>query len=214
MISLVRKNFLIAKFQTIFMAIFSVTVFPILYSRMSDSPVSEYILYFLLLVVSVVLINNGISIIETSNEKAVSYLVITPYGRVKYIVSKYIFDISIMIGLTFILIIEKMILSIGRKLDIRIILTLFIIVVIYRCFIIPIEVKYGYEKSKFIGMISVMLFPFALPYIFSNIDMTKLNLTFLEMSNSLLFVLGVMILVVIMVASCYVSVKLFKDKEL
>jgi hypothetical protein len=76
-------------------------------------------------------------------------------------------------------------------------------------------VKFGYEKSKFIGMISVMFFPFALPYVFSNIDLTKVDLSFLDVCSRQVFVLIVMIMSgIIMFASCCVSVKLFKDKEL
>ena len=97
MISLLKKDYMIAKLQILFMIGFVILALPFLGMRMQSGVIGGYVLYFILLFTFVLLLTNTISIAEATNGRALAYLCATPYSRTQLVREKYLFDISLVV---------------------------------------------------------------------------------------------------------------------
>ncbi|PHU35407.1 ABC-2 transporter permease [Pseudobutyrivibrio ruminis] len=215
MFALVRKNFIIAKRQLLFMMLFGMITYPILYYRMGAAVLAEYLLVFMILMITILLINNTISLAETTDEKALAYICITPYGRKNVVISKYIFDLIMCLYTVILLLLEKELMHIGEKFHPNIICLFIVIAIICRCVLIPIEIKFGYEKAKYFSMIAVMVFPFVLPMLINSVQPKNIIKIVDSICNSYtMFAMLVLIGCVSVGVSLYLSISIFKKKEL
>lgn len=215
MISLLKKDYMIAKLQILFMIGFVILALPFLGMRMQSGVIGGYVLYFILLFTFVLLLTNTISIAEATNGRALAYLCATPYSRTQLVREKYLFDISLVVIYNILYFAESLFVKQVESMNGYVAGAFILVVIIFRCVYIPIEIKLGYEKAKFASMLAVMVFPFALPMIFNKIDFTKINLDFIEKIPVLVrygIVYGVMLLVIFI--SCTVATRIFEKKEL
>ncbi len=151
---------------------------------------------------------------------------ILPVDRKIIVSARYIY--AIFIGLTgaFISIIFSFIISkIFNKAFIleEIFFTLSILILIY-CFLVafqfPIYFKLGYDKAKMLGVLPLLIISFGVLFLttFSkNIEMTAFinNLNLLIQGNfALLSIIFLVIGIAILILSCFISLKIYKNKEL
>lgn len=105
-----------------------------------------------------------------------------------------------------------------HSVDIIIIAAAFLTMCLLRGFMIPVELKFGYEKTKYISVIVIMLICFGIPLFIKNMgsDLTNNSLFDLFFSqpqhvlNILLFVVGI----VISIISYIISYSIIQNKEL
>ena len=177
------------------------------------------LVFFIITIVMMLMLPGTISMNESKYEKAYSYLSITPYSRFQLVICKYIFDLIIFLAIIIIYYLETIFLSryVGN-LEVIVIAITFFSVSIIRGFIIPLEFKFGYEKTKYISIIVLMIVCFGVPLLTRYFSIDFFNnflLDFiLNLHRSILSILIFIISIAISILSIQISYKIFFNKEL
>lgn len=216
---LIRKDFLLVRKYVFLMMIFSAIAPPLLLWNMDveDMFLDFYgiMIFFLVLFVIVLFLSNSVSLIEETYNKGCAYLCTTPYGRNQMVLSKYVF--SYLIFGCYCLIYELTSLLLPKytiSLTFEKIAISFFIVSIFRCVLIPLEYKFGYEKAKYIITMLIIGMPFITSMFFDSIDITKIN--FSKIMDMDIIWRGVLIVTLLIVnaVSMALSCHIFKKKDL
>ena len=206
---------ILTKSQIAFMLLFSCIAIPVLSGRMDAGGIGDGLIFFMVLFVLVMLLPNTVSMAETADERVTAYLCATPYSRKQMVLSKYIFDICIVVVYFFIYTLESMVFQDVGRVGGLTASVLIAVIFLYRGAYIPLEYKVGYEKAKYIGMASIMLLPFLLPTLLNNIDIEKLDfsvITALPVWLKYVMVYGGILLW--LTVSYMLSERIFEKKEL
>lgn len=212
---LIIKDFKLLMMQkSFFITLVFVAVF---FSITTDS---VFVIGFLTMICSMFVLST-ISYDEFDNGNA--FLFSLPITRKGYVIEKYIF--GIMIG----------VISLVLSTIIACILTLFLngtitndlflvslfyipIVLVLQSLMLPLQIKFGSEKSR-IAIFIVVAIIFIIGYGFNelirilNIDFTSLVNTVLTMNISMILMIIMFLSLIIMFISCKISMKIIKNKE-
>lgn len=168
--ALMIKNYLLLKKQICFILIFCVCVTPVLLRSMKDAgKIGNYLVYFLFDIILLITIPGTISIAESRDRRAVSFLCMMPIRREWLAAEKYITDLLLVAGYALIYAIEAAVGIVG-KLDICKCLMITVVSLVFRYVYIPLEVRFGYERTKFIMTFAGLLLPFGLPVLLKKLD--------------------------------------------
>lgn len=216
---LMRKDFLLVRKYACFMILFSAIAPPLLLWNMhAESGLVEFygmMIFFLVLFVTVLFLSNSVSLVDEKYKKGCAYLCTTPYGRNQIVLSKYAFSYVIFViycviyGLTSLAVPEYTISLTFEKIAIS-----FFAVSIFRCVLIPLEFKFGYEKTKYIITMLIIGMPFLISIVFHNIDITKINLSNIANMDIIWRTALIVVLLVFNVISMALSCYIFKKKDL
>lgn len=212
---LIIKDFKLLMMQKSFFI--TLAIVAVFFSITTDS---VFVIGFLTMICSMFVLST-ISYDEFDNGNA--FLFSLPITRKGYVIEKYIF--GIMIG----------IISLVLSTIIACILTLFLngtitndlflvslfyipIVLVLQSLMLPLQIKFGSEKSR-IAIFIVVAIIFIIGYGFNelirilNIDFTSLVNTVLTMNISMILMIIMFLSLIIMFISCKISMKLIKNKE-
>lgn len=216
---LIRKDLLLIRKYVLFMIFFS-AIAPslLLWNMHAEAGFFDFygiMVFFLVLFVIVLFLSNSVSLIEETYKKGCAYLCTTPYGRNQMVLSKYIFSYLIFAGYCLIyglthFVLPKYTISLSFE---KIAISFFAISV-FRCILIPLEYKFGYEKAKYIITMLIIGMPFITSMLFGSIDITKSDF-FQIMDMNIVWRGGLIVIVLIMNAvSMSLSCCIFKKKDL
>lgn len=212
---LIIKDFKLLMMQKSFFI--TLAIVAVFFSITTDS---VFVIGFLTMICSMFVLST-ISYDEFDNGNA--FLFSLPITRKGYVIEKYIF--GIMIG----------IISLVLSTIIACILTLFLngtitndlflvslfyipIVLVLQSLMLPLQIKFGSEKSR-IAIFIVVAIIFIIGYGFNelirilNIDFTSLVNTVLTMNISMILMIIMFLSLIIMFISCKISMKIIKNKE-
>lgn len=212
---LIIKDFKLLMMQKSFFI--TLAIVAVFFSITTDS---VFVIGFLTMICSMFVLST-ISYDEFDNGNA--FLFSLPITRKGYVIEKYIF--GIMIG----------VISLVLSTIIACILTLFLngtitndlflvslfyipIVLVLQSLMLPLQIKFGSEKSR-IAIFIVVAIIFIIGYGFNelirilNIDFTSLVNTVLTMNISMILMIIMFLSLIIMFISCKISMKLIKNKE-
>ncbi len=160
--NLILKELFLAK-KVILFVIIMIIFLPVFLTNQVGADMSTLV-FFIITIVMMLMLPGTISMNESKYEKAYSYLSITPYSRFQLVICKYIFDLIIFLAIIIIYYAETIFLSryVGN-LEVIVIAITFLSVSIIRGVIIPLEFKFGYEKTKYISIIVLMIVCFGVP---------------------------------------------------
>lgn len=211
LIQLVKKDFLIVKKYVLIM--FAVCViFPLF--LIWRSPEYAGILGFVLITIfSVFMLLQYVSLKETQYPKASTLLCALPFPRKDIVLAKYIFCITIYFACCLIFGIETCLFPQLRNIGFEIPVILFLIVSLFLGAYLPVQYKFGYEKTKLFFVVLIM----ASPFVFAQSLKIKnsLNINIFENINPILLLTGSLVIsVLILTTSSIVSVKIFKQADL
>lgn len=216
---LIRKDFLLVRKYVCLMMFFAVIAPPLLLWNMhaENAFVDFYgmMIFFLVLFVIVLFLSNSVSLVDETYKKGCAYLCTTPYGRNQIVLSKYAFSYMIFVfycityGLTSLLIPKYTISLTFENIAIS-----FFIVSIFRCVLIPLEFKFGYEKAKYIITLLIIGMPFITSIFFDSIDITKIDISDIVNMDIIWRAALIVILLVVNVISMSLSCCIFKKKDL
>lgn len=216
---LIRKDLLLIRKYVLFMVIFSAIAPSLLLWNMDvETRFFDFygiIVFFLVLFVIVLFLSNSVSLIEETYKKGCAYLCTTPYGRDQMVLSKYVFSYLIFAGYCLIyglthLVLPKYTISLTFE---KIAISFFVISV-FRCILIPLEYKFGYEKAKYIITMLIIGMPFVTSMIFGSIDITKRDFSGIMDMNTIWRGVLIVTLLIINAVSMSLSCWIFKKKEL
>lgn len=215
--SLILKEFLLVK-KIIPIALIMLIIFPVFLSRQIGEGMSM-IVFYLIIIVFLIMLSGTASQNESKYEKAYAYLSTTPYSRGQLAGCKYVFDYIVFIILTLIYSAEAFVVpQYVHSVKVVIIAAAFISVCFLRGIMIPLEFKFGYEKTKYMTSIVIMLVCFGIPLLIKNTGIDFANNSFFDFFFSLpdyvldilLFAVGILMSIV----SYIISLSIFQNKEL
>lgn len=163
LLHLVKKDFILAKRYIIFMIIFAAIGPVFIYTRLGIND-GSFTSFLITVLFTEYILNNTVSLQE-DKYKGAALLCTTPHSRNGVIKAKYLFILVIFTGSFLLYNLSAAIASnVGlTKLSIYNTGTALLIIAIFFGILIPVETKFGYEKTKYIFFIIIFLTPFLLP---------------------------------------------------
>lgn len=212
---LVKKDFILAKKYLLFMLIFAVVGPIFIYSRLGFSNGSFISFLITSLFVEYILFN--MVSMQEDKYRGSALLCTTPHTRNGVIKAKYLFVLVIFIGC---FLLFNLAAAIGSstgltRLNIYSIGIALLIISVFFGILIPIQTKFGYEKTKYIFFIIIFLTPFILPAIIEWYQSINFNINFnipiLQVVNGWIpFVISILMGLISMI----ISIRIFSKKNL
>ncbi len=211
LLQLVKKDFLIVKKYVLLMLAVCV-LFPLfLILRL---PEYAGILGFILItVVSILMLLQYVSLKETQYPKALTFLCALPFSRKNIVLSKYIFCIFIYFACCLIFGIEALLFPVLRSVGYKIPIILFLVLSLCLGIYLPIQYKFGYEKTKMFFTVLIMASPFGLAQALK--AEPGFFIEFLLNINPLALLIGSFIIsALVLIISSGISVKIYSKTDL
>lgn len=153
-----------------------------------------------------------VSLKEYQFPKATTLLCATPFSRKAIVSSKYIFCMAIYAICCIVFELETLFMPGLGTSDIKLFAFMFLIVSVFIGIYLPIQYKFGYEKTKFAFGVIIMASPFILPLL---MRAGSLNLNFLSMFSPYLVYGGIVLIgFAILALSASLSIKIYDKADL
>lgn len=162
LINLVKKDLILVKKYLLFLVAFTAAAPVYLASKMRVED-SGSILFFVIALMLEYVLFSQISKIE-SDSKGAALICATPYTRSAFVKAKYLFLLVAFIGIIIIQIITSFFFqAIMGRLTIYTIGVTFLVLSISFGILIPVQFKFGYDKTRFIFFFIIFFVPFVSP---------------------------------------------------
>lgn len=212
---LVKKDLILAKKYLLVMLIFAVVAPIFFYSKLRFSNGSFASFLITVLFMEYILFN----MVSMQEDKygGSALLCTTPYTRNGVIKAKYLYVLVIFIGCFLLYNLATAIgSSIGlARLNIYSVGIALLIISVFFGILIPIQTKFGYEKTKYIFFILIFLTPFILPAIIEWYQSTNFNINFsLSLPQTVKVWMPFVISILIGLISMFISIRIFSKKNL
>lgn len=210
---LLKKDVLIAK-KYIIAAITIVIIMPA-YILFNIPDFHSFVPFLYMIIIGEMFTIQTISQEESKYPKAITLLCATPYSRRAFIQAKYLFyPIMFLYCLLVFIVIGKIFFGTLLINLTSILISLFLSVLLFAIYM-PIDIKYGSVKSRFIYMIAIFVLSFAPGLVLGIFKKTDFNINFVNsipigVVNVILFFLSVAVFFI----SMSISNKIFCEKEL
>lgn len=210
LIHLIKKDILIAKkYAMLVMAIGIVIPLFIFWRAQTYSGSLGFILA---VVFSEFMFCQNLSMKENQYSNAAALLCATPYTRKEMVVSKYILFVLIFLYCSIVYTIEIFLIPGMGKLDVKYMLTVFLVASVVYSVYMPIQYQMGYEKTKLFFMAILLAASFGLPVLIAKGDLNVLSLA--EQSSYVVVSIILATSIIIMIISVMASVKIYRKKDL
>jgi ABC-2 type transport system permease protein len=212
---LIKKDILIAK-KLVLVAMLAIIATPVFFTFVAAGSYGFFPFLYTVFMSNIILMQN-ISALEAKNPKAPALLCAAPYTRKTLIIAKYVLFLLLFVYCYLANTIFAMAADPSSMLDLSSVLFVLSCGVLFFGIYMPIEVKYGFVKAKFVFQIIILILAFG-PIIYSNlfagIDFSGLMATVVSIPIivrcSALAVFSALFFSISMTA----SIRIFADKEL
>ncbi|WP_010274328.1 ABC-2 transporter permease [Paenibacillus senegalensis] len=210
---LVKKDFLLAKKYWIVLLIAAVVLPVFIQTKLTAG--GEFPAFFLSTLYVVFLLFNTVSMMEDKYRGA-ALLCATPYTRTALVAAKYLFIFSVFFGCfilyTLAVLLSPVTISMIDMYDFGRALLLFTVIF---GVLIPVQYRFGYEKSRYIFFFLVFLTPFVLPGIMKALQHDNAGtMSPLPFSSPLLGLLFVLLAFVIGGISLSITIRIYSTRNL
>ena len=214
MFNLLKKDFMIIKNFWPFLIIFSI-LGPIFINYQTRGFDSSFISFIITIIFLEFILYGSVSRLE-EKDKGCILLTTMPYSRSDIVKSKYLFVVSIFIIAYVLYILAALIMPIEMSLlSINSILISFLVISICFGIYIPIQYKYGTEKTKYISSCLVLISPLSLPSIVKWIQSENIDLDIINrVPDVVKYIIIVFLSLSILTLSTKVSVNIYSKKDL
>ncbi|MGN7300767.1 ABC-2 transporter permease, partial [Bacillus sp. HNG] len=212
---LVKKDFILAKKYLLFMLIFAVIGPIFIYSKLGFDN-GSFTSFLITVLFTEYILFNMVSMQE-DKYRGSALLCTTPHTRNGVIKAKYLFILVIFIGC---FLLFNLAVAIGfstglARLNIYSIGIALLIISVFFGILIPIQTKFGYEKTKYIFFILIFLTPFILPTIIEWYQSMNFNINFqLPLPQTVMVWVPFVISIFIILISMIISIQIFSKKNL
>lgn len=213
LLHLVKKDILIAK-KIVFATMIIIIAIP-LFLTWSAPSISGLLPFLYTVAMGELLLLQSISQEEAKYPKAPALLCAIPYPRSTFVKAKYVLFLLIFVYCCVMHTLVILVINKSNVLDLTTILTVLLFSVLVYGIYMPIEMKYGVVKTKFIFMIVLFALssgPFIVVNLFPNVN--------LDFSILMTIPLGIKNIamafasIIIFSISMFLSIKIFEKKEL
>lgn len=175
LISLVKKDFIMAKKELLIIFAFTVGV-PIFITMQLGPDIGKTFGFFITALFMLYILFNSVSMTEFKY-KGSSLLCATPYTRSTMVRAKYMFMLINFLFVYIIYLITASVSNIGlTALNIYDFGMSFLIITIFFGIVIPFQYKFGFQKTKYISYFIVFMTPFIGPLIVKWLETNNINL--------------------------------------
>ncbi|WP_256761295.1 ABC-2 transporter permease [Cohnella sp. WQ 127256] len=211
--NLVIKDFIIAKKYLVFMLVFAI-VGPIFITSKLELNNGGFISFVVTALYSLYILFNTVSMSE-DKYKGSALLCATPYTRSSLVKAKYLFICVLFIcSVAVYTMVSYIVPELLGRLNITNIGLAFLIVTVFFGILIPVQFRFGFEKTKFIAFIVVFLTPFIFPPIVEWLESNpSLNVTF-SLPQMLRGWLPFVLTLLIGLVSMNISIRIYSRKNL
>lgn len=208
---LVKKDFLLVKKYVFLMLLVAVLIPPFLLCRV---PAYAGPMGFVLSVIfSIFMLLQYVSLKESQYPKAATLLCSAPYSRSLLVVSKYLFCLLIYAAASGIFWLETLLLPGLGGFSLEMFLGMFLVLALFLSGYLPVQYRWGYEKTKFFFVVIIMASPFLLPQLLHFEQ--RFPLDFLHAAPAPLLYGGSLLLsLVLLVGSACLSVSFYQKADL
>ncbi|PHB01490.1 ABC transporter permease [Bacillus wiedmannii] len=212
LINLVMKDFMLVKKYFLILLVFA-AIAPIYIStqiQLNDGGLVGFLLTVLLMEH---ILFGTISKFE-DQYKGAALLCATPYTRNAFVKAKYLFLFVIFICVSIIRIITSIIIPSGiEKLSVNALGITFLILSILFGILLPVQFKFGYDKTKIISFFTVFLIPFVAPTLIKGVQSSHIDFT-ITFPQIIQEWMPCFISIVISLVSMIISLKIYAKKDL
>lgn len=209
--SLVRKDFLIVKQYAGIMLAAAFLIPPFMLWRTPDA--GGAMGFCLSVIFGVLMLTQYVSLKEYQYAKAVTLLCALPYPRKMMVLSKYCFCLIVYAACCLAFGIDTLIFPGLGTFDIKMAAVIFLAVTVLLSFYFPALYKLGYEKTKFIFVVVIMISPVLSAFLFQQEQAVWFE--FLNtISAKTIAAAGFAVSLVVFSISAAVSVRLFEKSDL
>ncbi|KOS28574.1 ABC transporter permease [Bacillus anthracis] len=214
LINLVLKDFMLVKKYSLILLIFA-AVAPIYVSSQIQLNDGGLVGFLITVLLTEHILFSTISKFE-DQYKGAALLCAIPYTRNTFVKAKYLFLFIIFICISIIRIIISIIMPSGiEKLSVNALGITFLILSILFGILLPIQFKFGYDKTKFISFFTCFLIPFVAPTLIRGVQSIHIDFTitfpFPQITQDWMLCF---ISLVISLVSMIISLKIYAKKDL
>ncbi|MED4299845.1 ABC-2 transporter permease [Geobacillus stearothermophilus] len=214
LLHLVKKDLILAKKYLLVMLIFAI-VAPIFINSKLGLSNGSFISFLITVLFVEYILFNMISLQE-DKYKGSALLCITPHTRNGVIKAKYLFILVIFIAC---FLLYNLAATIGAsygltRLSIYSVGVALLIISVFFGILIPVQTKFGYEKTKYIFLIMIFLTPFMLPTIIEWYQTNNIFNIDLPIHESIKVWIPFVIAVLMASISMVISIRIFSKKNL
>lgn len=213
LLHLVKKDFLLAKKYWVVMLIAAIALPVFIHTKITFFSEAGFLPFFLSSLYIIFLLFSTVSMMEDKYRGA-AHLCATPYTRNAVVRSKYLFIIAIFLGCYLLYTLTALFSPIKiSMLGISDIGRAFLIITVVFGVIIPVQYRFGYEKSRYIFFFLIFLTPFILPNIMKLLQNNEAEVgDLLSFPQSIMGLLLVLIALVIGLISLKISIRIYSKK--
>ncbi|RAU90920.1 ABC-2 transporter permease [Paenibacillus sp. YN15] len=214
---LVKKEFLLVK--SYLPAIILITIAIPLFINAQLSPIigknSGAWAYCLETIFVQFIISSSASLIEAKYPKAQALLSATPYTRKLLVVAKYSFILMMFLYSTLMFAIFSILSpKYFGDFHVSMIGPVFLFVCIFFGIVTPLEYKIGYEKTKYVYTLALVIIPFIVSRFSTLSDLIRIKRLIENIPVSLQFILPILLACFIGLVSIITSIRIYSKKEL
>lgn len=208
---LIKKDFLIVKKYVLFMLAVSILIPLFMLWRVPDSagPMG----FILSVIFAIFMLFQFVSQKEFQYPKAATLLCTTPYPRSLIVLSKYCFCLIIYALCCLIFFLETLVFPELGIFHFEMPALLFFVISVFIGIYLPVQYKFGYEKTKFVFIVIIMASPFLLPQLMK----TTGGINFDSLSTVSPFVFCFCILLAgfaLQMVSAFISIRIYNKADL
>lgn len=208
---LIKKDFLIVKKYAFLMFLVSILIPP--FVLLSTPELARSVSFYIAAVFSVFMLLQFVSMKEFQYPKAATLLSATPYRRSTIVASKYGFCIFIYLVCCITYLIDTFFFPALGEFSLKMISITFLSISLLIGIYLPIQYKFGYEKTKFFFIIIIMVTPFLLPKLVRINDGFGIDITSF-FPPVVVYLIALFSSLIFLALSIYTSVKIYNHKDL
>ena len=215
LLHLIKKDILLAKAIVIWAMLFIIAI-PLFFKTVIPFPADLLSFLYMVVFAEIILLQN-ISAYEAKSPKASALLCAAPYTRRAVVQAKYVF-FALLFALCYIIhTFFSLLIDSSHILNLTSVLVVLLCGVLIHGIFVPIEFKFGNVKTRFIFMITILLFSMW-PAIFANflggVDFSKIVDSIASIPIIVTQVTLILLSILFFLVSMAISIKIFSSKEL
>ncbi len=213
LMQLVRKDFLIVKKYVFFMMLLAVAV-P-LFVAWKQPEITGIISFVYTVVLTELIICQGVSQEESKFPKAAALLCSVPYKRSAIVKAKYVFFLLLYAYCWAVYTVMALLVPGVGAIDLTVVLSVLLVGMILYGIYLPLYFKYGVEKTRFFFMICIFAISFGMPIFYNYF--TSLHIDFSMLASIPAAVINLILLILFAVTlgvSMTISIRIYSKKEL
>lgn len=212
-LNMVKKDLLISKSMS-FITMAVIIVIPIAIMVLGV-PIPAIIPFLYMVVIGVIILLQGISQEESKYPKAIALLMAAPYSRNSYVVAKYLLFILIFGYCYLVNSLTALLIRPDHMLELLDVLIIFFIGALIYSIYMPVELKYGFSKAKYIFQVVILSVSMGPALLVNILPHFTLDFSFLShLSVNLLIGVAAVASIIALGTSLVLSMRIFTKREL